>query len=63
MNFSFHQKVPPDCPPLQLKATHGLVTPEEFTIPAIHELWTPKSYSAFDLSKNINPKDPANSVC
>jgi hypothetical protein len=62
LDLSFHQKVPKECPALELKATHGLVTPEEFIIPPIHELWTPVSYSAFDLSRNINPKDAANSV-
>ena len=47
-----------DCPSLELKATHGLVEPEEFILPELNELWTKESYSAFDLSKNITFKDP-----
>ncbi|XP_054153270.1 BRO1 domain-containing protein BROX-like [Oppia nitens] len=56
--FIFHQKVPKECPVLELKATHGLVTPEEFSMPSLHELWTPQSYAAFDLSKNVTYIDP-----
>lgn len=52
--FIFHQKVPKDCPALELKATHGLVTPEDFSIPPLHELWTSTAYAAFDITRNIS---------
>lgn len=52
--FIFHQKVPKDCPPLEMKATHGLVTPEDFSMPALHELWTADAYTAFDITRNVN---------
>jgi hypothetical protein len=57
----YHQKVASDLPPLEMKATHGLVSPEEFKIPAISPLWSATAYSAFDLTKTFDPKDPANS--
>lgn len=55
--YRFHQKVPTDCPSLELKATHGLVSPEEFTNPPLHELWTPEAYASFDLTKGMAPGD------
>ncbi|XP_013781239.1 BRO1 domain-containing protein BROX-like [Limulus polyphemus] len=58
--FIFHQRVPYDPPELELKATYGLVSPEEFKLPTISPLWTPVTYAAFDVSQ-INPLDPANS--
>lgn len=45
----YHHKIPPECPPLELKATHGLVTPEEFALPPIDDRWSPSTYSAFDV--------------
>lgn len=47
---SFHQKVPTDCPSLESKATHGLVAPEEFTLPTLNELWNSDAYFAFDIA-------------
>lgn len=40
-----------------MKATHGLVTPEDFSIPPINELWTSDAYLSFDLTRNIT-NDP-----
>ncbi|RWS24291.1 BRO1 domain-containing protein BROX-like protein [Leptotrombidium deliense] len=57
----YHQRIPSEAPVLEMKATHGLVAPENFELPSISQRWTPVAYSAFDLSKNLNPKDPANS--
>lgn len=48
--ISFHQKVPVDCPPLETKATHGLVAPEEFQLPTLNELWNSDAYFAFDIA-------------
>ncbi|XP_054723222.1 LOW QUALITY PROTEIN: BRO1 domain-containing protein BROX-like [Uloborus diversus] len=56
--FIFHQKVPADPLPLEIKATYGLVSPEDFTLPPINSLWTPVAYAAFDSAK-LNPNDPA----
>nr|CAD7446667.1 unnamed protein product [Timema bartmani] len=58
--FIYHQKVPVDPPELELKATYGLVSPEEFVLPPTSPLWTPVVYAALDQVKS-NPKDPANS--
>lgn len=58
--FIFHQKVPADPPELELKATYGLASPEEFTLPPINPLWNPTIYAAFDMPRT-NPFDPANS--
>lgn len=58
--FIFHQKVPYDVPELELKATYGLASPEDFQMPSPHPLWTPVTYKAFDLSNAIK-SDPSNS--
>jgi len=57
--FIYHQKIPAEAPQLELKATYGLVKPEEFELPPLSPLWTPVTYAAFDLSKAF--PDPANS--
>ena len=50
--FIYHQKVPYDPVELPLNAaTHGLVAPEVYEIPAVSPLWTPMAYAAFDSSK------------
>ncbi|KAF8784782.1 Mitochondrial sodium/calcium exchanger protein like [Argiope bruennichi] len=58
--FIFHQKIPAEPVPLEIKATYGLVSPEEFLLPSINSLWTPVAYAAFDSSKH-NPNDAAHS--
>ncbi|KAG8193370.1 hypothetical protein JTE90_022998 [Oedothorax gibbosus] len=58
--FIFHQKVPAEPVPLEIKATYGLVSPEEFDLPQINSLWTPVAYAAFDSSKS-SANDPASS--
>jgi hypothetical protein len=58
----YHQKIPDDPPELELKATYGLVSPNEVPVPSPSPLWTPVSYAAFHTSKT-SIKDPANSVC
>jgi hypothetical protein len=49
--FIYHQKVPPVAPDLELKATFGLVAPEEFKLPTPNTQWTADVYKAFDISK------------
>ncbi|XP_063229719.1 BRO1 domain-containing protein BROX-like [Bacillus rossius redtenbacheri] len=46
--FIYHQKVPDDPPELEIKATYGLASPEEFHLPQPSPLWTPVTYSALD---------------
>lgn len=58
--FIYHQKIPDDPPELELKATYGLVSPNEVPMPSPSPLWTPVSYAAFDTPKT-SAKDPANS--
>lgn len=60
--FSYHQKVPYDPPELELKATYGLVSPDDYTLPPSAPLWTPVTYSAFDLTKNLADDPSANPV-
>lgn len=49
--FIYHQKVPPVAADLELKATYGLVAPEEFSPPPRNPQWTAEVYSAFDITK------------
>lgn len=49
--YSYHQKVPPVAPDLELKATFGLAAPEEFNLPDPNEQWTAAVYKAFDVAK------------
>ncbi|XP_068084611.1 BRO1 domain-containing protein BROX [Anabrus simplex] len=58
--FIYHQKVPADPPELEHKATYGLASPEEFTLPAPSVLWTPVTYAAFDDFR-YSSNDPASS--
>ncbi|GIX84383.1 BRO1 domain-containing protein BROX, partial [Caerostris extrusa] len=58
--FIYHQKIPAEPAPLEIKATYGLVSPEEFNLPSINILWTPVAYAAFDSWKP-NANDSVNS--
>lgn len=49
--FIYHQKVPPTVPDLELKATYGLVAPEDFKLPSPNAQWTADVYKAFDITK------------
>ena len=51
MIYRYHQKVPPEVPTLELKATYGLASPEEFSMPGASALWTADTYAAFDVAK------------
>lgn len=52
---SYFQKVPPEAPELELKASYGLVEPQVFELPALGEVWTKDLYAAFDITQG--PKD------
>ncbi|XP_012251256.2 BRO1 domain-containing protein BROX-like isoform X1 [Athalia rosae] len=45
--FIYHHKVPGDVPTLETKATYGLVSPVNFTMPAPSPLWTVPMYRTF----------------
>jgi hypothetical protein len=51
LSISYHQKVPPTVPELELKATYGLAAPEEFKMPPPDAQWTADVYKAFDITK------------
>ena len=44
----FHQKVAYDPPQLELKATYGLVSPEDYQGPNLNPLWTVEVYKKMD---------------
>ena len=39
-----------------MKATHGLASPQEFTLPAPHAMWGGDTYAGFDVSKAHPPQ-------
>ncbi|XP_015511859.2 BRO1 domain-containing protein BROX isoform X1 [Neodiprion pinetum] len=45
--FIYHHKVPGDVPSLETKATYGLVSPVDFTMPAPNHLWSVPAYKSF----------------
>ncbi|CAC5360809.1 BRO1 domain-containing protein BROX [Mytilus coruscus] len=51
----YHHKVPYDPPQLELKATYGLVSPEEFKSIALSPLWTKDVYEKMDAK--MAPKE------
>ena len=53
---SYFHKVPAEPPELELKATHGLASPQEFSMPAPHALWSADTYTGFDATKANPPK-------
>ncbi|KAK3741275.1 hypothetical protein QZH41_012577 [Actinostola sp. cb2023] len=53
--FIYFHKVPAEPPDLELKATYGLASPQEFSIPAAISTWT-DAYAGFDASKAQSPK-------
>jgi hypothetical protein len=54
---SYHEKVPYDPPTLEIKATYGLVAPEEMQVPTVSALWTPFVYRAVDVSRLQQNRD------
>ena len=54
--FSFHQKIPDELPVIEKKQVYGLATPEDFTLPPHHPLWTTETYTAFEVSAEASEK-------
>lgn len=51
----FH-KVPDEVPEMEKKAAHGLASPQEFSLPSPHVLWTKDLYDSFDVEKIAKEK-------
>lgn len=56
--FIYFHKIPAEPPELELKATHGLASPQEFSMPSPHAMWSADTYAGFDASKANPPKAP-----
>ncbi|XP_064402696.1 BRO1 domain-containing protein BROX-like [Halichondria panicea] len=54
--FIYHHKVPEELPVIEKKQVYGLATPEDFTLPPHHPLWTPEAYAAFEVSAQASEK-------
>ena len=52
---SYHQKVAYDPPLLELKATYGLVSPEDYKPPELSPLWSPEVYKKMDAKMAPKP--------
>ena len=53
---SYYQKVPQELPELEKHQVYGLATPEDFTLPPHHTLWTEETYKAFEASSEASEK-------
>ena len=53
---SYFHKIPAEPPELELKATHDLASPQEFSMPSPHAMWSADTYAGFDASKANPPK-------
>ncbi|CAD5110790.1 DgyrCDS155 [Dimorphilus gyrociliatus] len=51
--FIYHHKVPTTTPALELKATYGLASPQDFEVPGLSSLWTKKAYEGFKIEKHV----------
>lgn len=47
----YYQKVPDELPEIPKKEVFGLATPEDFTLPPHHQLWTEEVYAAFEVAE------------
>lgn len=54
--FIYYQKVPQELPELEKHQVYGLATPEDFTLPPHHTLWTEETYKAFEVSSEASEK-------
>lgn len=47
--LSYYQSVPGEVPEIPKQQVFGLATPEDFTLPPHHPLWTEEVYAAFNV--------------
>ena len=59
---SYYQKVPADLPQMERQQVYGLATPEDFTLPPHHPLWTEETYAAFEVTAE-SPEKYDTKVC
>ena len=55
-SFSYYQKVPDEMPPMEKHQVYGLATPEDFSLPPHHPLWTEETYAAFQVTEEAGDK-------
>ena len=57
--YSYYHKVPAELPAYEKKQeeVYGLVTPEDFTLPPHHALWTEESYNGFQVETRDTSND------
>lgn len=48
--------MPAELPELEKKQVYGLATPEDFTLPPHHTLWTEEAYAAFQVTAEASEK-------
>ena len=53
---SYYQKLPAEMPAMEKHQVYGLATPEDFTLPPHHPLWTEETYAAFQVSTESSEK-------
>ena len=53
---SYYQKVPDEMPPMEKHQVYGLATPEDFSLPPHHPLWTEETYTAFQVTEQDSEK-------
>ncbi|XP_046848261.1 BRO1 domain-containing protein BROX-like [Xenia sp. Carnegie-2017] len=58
--FIYFHKIPEEIPEIEKKASHGLASPQEFSLPSPHQLWTKEVYESFDIEKIPKEKAPDN---
>lgn len=54
---SYYHKVPEELPELTPGQVYGLASPDDYTAPNHHELWTEEVYSAFKVPEQTGEKD------
>ncbi|MFH4979347.1 hypothetical protein AB6A40_006056 [Gnathostoma spinigerum] len=54
-NLIYHERIPEDCPEIEMKNVYGLVQPQSFELPKGDEIWSARLYASFDLSKSVTP--------
>ncbi|XP_071962669.1 BRO1 domain-containing protein BROX-like isoform X2 [Antedon mediterranea] len=59
-SFIFYQKIPEEVPELELKATYGLASPQEYAPTGLNQNWTPQIYDGFHMSANSAPAQTQN---
>lgn len=53
---SYHQKIPEELSVIEKKQVYGLATPEDFSLPPHHTLWSAEMYAAFEVSPEASEK-------